>query len=256
VTATDSGLMDWVVELARAAGRMAAEAFGKGGAVIERKSDGSVVTETDRAVEALLWDRITEAFPDDGILGEELGERPGSSARRWLLDPIDHTEAFVLGVGEFSTIVAVEDEQGIVAAAVDVPIMGETMWAGRGRGAHRNGSPMQVSATETLRGAYLATSDLDDWPPGILRAAMAAGLRIRTWGGGYGVGLAVSGRVDAFVDYDLDAWDVAPALALAAEAGGKCTAFDGKTRLDGGNCVVAGPGIHSMLMNIFGEPAT
>jgi histidinol phosphatase-like enzyme (inositol monophosphatase family) len=248
----DAGLVDWGVKLARAAGAMALESFTAGPGEVDHKPDGSLVTAADRAIESFLREEIASTFPDDGILGEEGGESPGSSGRRWILDPIDGTEAFVHGVGEFSTLVALEDEAGIVLGIVEAPVVGETLWASRDGGGFLDGSPIRMSGASSPAGAFVATSDLEDWPDGAVARAWAAGSRLRTWGGGYGIGLAVSGRVDAFVDFDLDVWDVAPAAILAAECGGLCTDLEGVTRLDGGACLVAPPGLHAELLDVLG----
>jgi histidinol phosphatase-like enzyme (inositol monophosphatase family) len=249
---TDADLVDWAVQLARAAGERALQSFAAGPGKVDHKPDGSLVTAADRAIESFLREEIAAAFPDDGILGEEGGGSPGSSGRRWILDPIDGTEAFVHGVGEFSTLIALEDADGIVLGIVEAPVMGETLWASRDGGGFLNGSPIRMSDTSTPEGAFVATSDLEDWPDEAVADAWAAGLCLRTWGGGYGIGLAVSGRVDAFIDFDVDMWDVAPAAVLAAECGGLCTDLDGVNRLDGGVCLVAPPGLHAGLLDVMG----
>ena len=253
MTDVPPSLLEWTVDLARTAGAMAADAFRKGFGTVERKADGSVVSEADRAVESFLRERIAAACPHDGILGEEYGEEPGSSGRRWIVDPIDGTEAFVHGVAEFCTMIALEDADGVALGVIDVPVIGETIWARRAGGVFRNGSPIRMSARRSTRGAYVATSDLEDWPGAAVAAALATELRLRTWGGGYGVGLAVSGSVDAFIDFKVDVWDVAPAVILASEAGGVCTALDGSTRLDGGAFLVAGRALHSLLLELVTE---
>jgi fructose-1,6-bisphosphatase/inositol monophosphatase family enzyme len=211
-----------------------------------------VVTETDLAVEALLRERIAAAFPDDGILGEEYGEQPGTSGRRWIIDPIDGTEAFVHGVGQFSTLVALEDEHGIAAGAIEVPVMGETLWAGRGQGAFLNGNPISMSATTSPRGVLVTTSAPEEWSDEVLAAARALEMQIRTWSGGFGIGLALSGRVDAWVDFSPSIWDLAPADVIATEAGGVCVALDGTRRLDAGDCLVAPRGLSPALLEVFG----
>ncbi len=245
--------MEVAVSLAREGGAMALDAYGDNRGTVTYKDDGSVVTETDRAVESMLIDRITSLFPDDAVLGEEHGGRDGASGRRWILDPIDGTESFVHGVGEWCTMVAVEDETGVLVGVIDVPVLGETVWAGRGCGAFLNGASIAVGETTDPQGAYVATSDLDDWPEHVVAAARRAGLRPRTWGGGYGVGLAVSGRVDAFVDYDVDIWDVAPAAILASEAGGCFRAMEGSSELDRGTCVVTNAALLDSMLAIFSE---
>ena len=246
-------LIDAAVALAREGGAMALAAFEGVPGSVSYKADGSVVTETDRAVEAMLRQRIASLFPEDAIIGEEHGARQGTSGRRWLIDPIDGTEAFVHGVPEWSTLVAVEDEAGVQVGVIDVPALRETLWAGKGRGAFFNGAPIAVGDATDPSGAYVATSDLDDWPDTVVAAARHARLRPRTWGGGYGIGLAVSGRVDAFVDYKVDVWDVAPAAILAAEAGGRFCAFDGSEKLDRGTCLVTNATLRDPLLEIFSE---
>lgn len=160
MTDVPPSLLEWTVDLARTAGAMAADAFREGFGTAERKADGPVVSETDRAVESFVRERIAAKCPHDGILGEEYGEEPGSSGRRWIVDPIDGTAAFVQGVAEFCTMLALEDPDGIALGVIDVPVIGETIWARRAGGAFRNGSPIRVSARRSTHGAYVATSDL------------------------------------------------------------------------------------------------
>jgi histidinol-phosphatase len=247
----DPALVLEAVSLARQGAARALSAFRKGGLETDRKVDGSLVTATDRAVEAFLRERIRELHPEDAVLGEEHGALPGTSGRRWILDPIDGTEAFVHGVAEFSTLLAVEDERGPLVGVIVVPALGETTWGARGRGAFCDGVVIRVSDTAALRGAVVATSDLEDWPGGALSAAREAGVRLRTWGGGYGMALALSGRVDAFVDYDVDVWDLAPAAAIAPEAGGRFGALDGSTRADLGSGLVSNDRLHEDLLSVL-----
>jgi histidinol-phosphatase len=233
---------------------LAAEAFASGVGKVRHKPDGSVVTETDLAVESFLRERIAAAFPDDGILGEEYGEQLGTTGRRWIVDPIDGTEAFVHGVGLFSTLVALEDAQGIAAGAIEVPMMRETLWAGRRQGAFLNGESISMVTTASPRGVIVTTSAPEEWPDEVIAATRTLEMRIRTWTGGFGIGLALSGRVDAWVDYSPSIWDLAPASVLAAEAGGVCVALDGTDRLDAGTCLVAPLGLYRALLDVFGGP--
>ncbi len=249
----DPELIEMAVDLCRRAGALAASGFTPSLRRADLKADGSLVTDVDKEVESFMIREIGARFPDDTVVGEEHGERKGTSGFRWIIDPIDGTEAFVHGVAEFSTLVAVEDALGMAVGVIDVPVLGETFWAGRGTGAFLNGTPIHMTGASSIEGAYVATSDLEDWPDRVVAAAREAGLHPRTWGGGYGMGLALSGRVDAFVDYDLDLWDVAPAVVLAAEAGGVLTALDGTARPDRGTCLIAGRSLHAGLMGVFGE---
>ena len=75
---------------------------------VELKADDTPVTVADRRAEEHLRQLIVAAFPEDGILGEELAERPGSSGFRWILDPIDGTKSFIHGVPLYCTLIGVE----------------------------------------------------------------------------------------------------------------------------------------------------
>ena len=101
---------------------------------VERKGDGTPVTAADRDAERFLRERLAEAFPGDGVLGEEEAPTDGTTGRRWILDPIDGTKAFTCGVPLYSNLLALEDEHGIAVGVINLPALGETVWAGRGLG--------------------------------------------------------------------------------------------------------------------------
>src|SRR5919106_4563490 len=107
-------LLEFAVEIARGAGEITLQYFRKQPQT-SRKSDGSFVTIADRQAESYLRKRIGEKFPGDGILGEEEGETRGKSGRRWILDPIDGTFAFVHGVPLYGVLIALEmDGEAVV----------------------------------------------------------------------------------------------------------------------------------------------
>ena len=91
------------VEAAKEAGRITLKYFRRDDLDVELKCDDTPVTAADRQAEEHLRQRIAAAFPDDGILGEELAEQPGTSGFRWILDPIDGTKSFIHGVPLYST---------------------------------------------------------------------------------------------------------------------------------------------------------
>src|SRR5688500_17550901 len=103
--------LELAVEIAREAGEITLRYFGRDNFQVERKADDSPVTVADRSSEQHLRQRIEAAFPADGILGEEFGERPGTSGYRWILDPIDGTKSFIHGVPLYGTLIGVEHQQ-------------------------------------------------------------------------------------------------------------------------------------------------
>ena len=105
---------------------------------IERKDDGTFVTPADREIEALLRERIAEAYPDHAVLGEEEGDAGAADAKaRWIVDPIDGTHNFMRGVPIWATLIACERDGAIEVGVVSAPALGTRWWAGRGLGAYR-----------------------------------------------------------------------------------------------------------------------
>ena len=194
---------------------------------IERKSDGTPVTQADRAAERFLRERIAQAYPDDTVVGEEEADHLGSSTRRWVIDPIDGTKAFSHGVGTFSNLLYLEDEHGPAVGVINLPALGETVWAGRGRGAFLDGVACQVSDRSQVQGSYLTCSGFHGWTAEMFDRVNGAGVQIRTWGDAYGYALVASGRIEAMFDPVMAFWDVAPMLVILPEAGGTITRRDG-----------------------------
>src|SRR5688572_2549237 len=108
----------------------------------ERKADDSPVTVADRAIEQTLRAAIAERYPDDGILGEEMGRLEGRD-RLWVLDPIDGTKSFITGMPLFGTLIAVVTEDAPQIGIVEMPALGERWSASRGV-ATFNGGPCHV----------------------------------------------------------------------------------------------------------------
>ncbi len=247
----DPGLLEEAVELARAAGERTLRWFRARDLTVDRKGDGTPVTEADRSVERFLRDELARRHPDDAVLGEEEAPTDGSSGRRWIIDPIDGTKAFTHGVPLYSTLLAVEDPYGIAIGVIVLPALGETVWAGRGLGCFCNGEAARVSARTSSPGSYLTTSGYDYWPEAALMAARRSGMIMRTWGDGYGYALVATGRVEAMVDPVCAAYDVAAMPVILAEAGGRFTDLAGNERIDGGSGVASNGAVHDDVLRLF-----
>src|SRR5262249_21331320 len=127
---------------------------------IEWKQDLTPVTVADREAEALLRKTLLAAFPNDGFLGEESGDTPGSSGYRWVIDPIDGTRSFVRGIPLWATLVGLEYQGEQIVGVAEVPTFGLTYRALRGEGAHRNDRRIHVSNVDQLGDAYLYYSSI------------------------------------------------------------------------------------------------
>jgi histidinol-phosphatase len=247
----DPELLETAVTLARQAGELTLQYFRHDDLTIDRKGDGTPVTAADRGAERLLREELEQRFPDDGILGEEEAEKPGTSGRRWIIDPIDGTKAFTHGVPLYTNLLALEDGDGIAIGVINVPALGETVYAGRGLGCFDNGSPVSVNTHAGLADTYLSTSGYTPWDDDCLLRAKRAGLMLRTWGDGYGYVLVATGRIEAMYDPIAELYDLAPVPVIIAEAGGRFTSLDGQEGPGHGNGLATNGLVHDELLAIL-----
>jgi histidinol phosphatase-like enzyme (inositol monophosphatase family) len=221
--------LDLAVEAARSAGLITLEYFRRDDLAIELKCDDTPVTVADRKAEQYLRQRIAEAFPEDGIFGEEFDEQPGTSGFRWILDPIDGTKSFIHGVPLYSTLIGVEYGGQSVLGVIRIPALDECVYAARGLGAwyvqgDRSPTPARVSQHHPLSKALFVTSEVISFDragrrPVYDRLQSAARLT-RTWGDGYGYLMVATGRADVMVDPIMALWDAAAMPPILEEAGG------------------------------------
>jgi len=233
-------LLDFAARLAREAGDITQRHF-KGSFAAERKADNSFVTIADREAERFLRASIEQSFPDDSILGEEEGEKIGTSQRRWIIDPVDGTYSFVHGVPLYAVLIGLEIDGEPVLGAVNLPALDELVYAARGLGCFWNGEPARVSATKSLSEALLLSTDFGTAEQnGFGPAADALQRQVnarRTWGDAYGHVLVATGRADIMLDPVMNVWDCAALLPLLEEAGGSFTDWQGNRTIHGGNAI-------------------
>lgn len=195
---------------------------------IRTKSSGTdLVTDLDRAAEARIVERILGARPDDGVLGEEGGERTGSSGVRWVIDPLDGTTNYVYGYPAYSVSIAAEaDGQAVAAVVVDV-VRGERFTAAVGHGAHGDDRPLQVSSEDTLASALLGTGfSYDAASRGRQAEALVTVLPAvrdirRSGSAALDLCALAAGRLDGFWERGLSPWDRAAGTLIATEAGAR-----------------------------------
>lgn len=233
-------LLDAAQELARRTAAVAMRHF-RTALTVDAKSDGSPVTIADRAAEQAAREWIAHRFPDDGVLGEELGAYLPNAKRRWVIDPIDGTKSFVRGVPLWGSLVAVCEGESVLAGAACFPAVDELIAAAPGLGCWWNGGRAHVSTVSALAAATVLTTDerfLDDerrraaWRELAERAAVS-----RSWGDCYGYLLVASGRAEVMVDPVVSAWDAAALYPVVTEAGGTFTDWNGVASAFGGSII-------------------
>jgi histidinol-phosphatase len=232
-------LMEFAAQLAREAGEITLQYYHR--VKPDLKADGTYVTAADREAERYLRARIEEKFPDDSILGEEYGERSGSSDSRWILDPIDGTFSFVHGVPFYGVLIGLEVGGEPAVGVINIPALGEIAYAARGCGCFWNGEPARVSTVASPAEALLLSTDFkacEKYGFGEaadeLQSLVAAR---RTWGDCYGHLLVATGRAEIMLDPIMNLWDCAALLPVVEEAGGTFTNWRGERTINGGNAI-------------------
>jgi len=197
---------------------------------IETKSSSTdMVTEVDRASEALIVKRILAARPSDGILGEEGTNREGESGVRWVIDPLDGTTNFLYGFPAYAVSIGVEVDGEPVAGVVHDAARHETFTARRGGGAFRDGTPIRVSSQAQLPLALVGSGFGYDAAHRAHQARVLAALlgqvRDLRRAGSAALDLCsvACGRLDAYFEGPLNAWDVSAGTLIVREAGGIAT---------------------------------
>jgi histidinol-phosphatase len=242
------------VEAARRAGQVAMRYF-DGSFEVEWKSDQSPVTVADREAEQSLRTVLHAAFPQDGFLGEEYGDSPGTSGFRWIIDPIDGTRNFVRGIPIWATLVGLEYKGEQIAGIAEVPALGHTYRALRGDGAFRNDRRIRVSDVGTLADSILFYTSLswflnagrgDDFLALIRRTDKQRG-----FGDFYGHVLVAQGSGEVMVEHGVHAWDVAALKPLVEEAGGRYSDWDGTPSIHSPHVVVSNGKLHDEVLAIL-----
>jgi myo-inositol-1(or 4)-monophosphatase len=254
--------------IAREAGARLREFF-SAGVETEYKGDVDLVTVADRASEKLIRERLSAAFPEHGIYGEEGTRDRLDGMFRWYVDPLDGTTNFAHGFPQFCVSLGLEErgaglaprEDGtLVAAVIYDPLRDELFAAERGRGALLNGKPMRVSRTPELAEALTATGfpshkrhenpNIHFYQEFTLRSH---GVR-RAGSAALDLAYVAAGRLDGFWEFKLNPWDTAAGILLVEEAGGQVTDFSGAHfRLDSREVLASNGRIHAELLGLFAD---
>jgi histidinol-phosphatase len=197
---------------------------------VERKADGSYVTEFDRAAERHIRDVLTDHADNPWpILGEELGGDVEGAEFYWIIDPIDGTTAFTRGLPNFGTLVALDDAKArrAVAGVIHLPAFDETYTAARGSGARCNGVPIKVAARREWRDRLISAPSGETFKTAGFEAGYERlcrqGAHLRGNGDCWMHAMVARGSVDVLVEFGLRRWDIAASEVLIEEAGGRCT---------------------------------
>lgn len=233
------------------------------GVTADQKADDSPVTAADRACEAYLVSALREAFPDDGILGEEGAREDGRSGRRWVIDPIDGTREFLRGIPLWSNLLALEAEGEVVVGVCNLAAQDELYWAARGQGAwveraadNRKSQRLTASAITRKDRAVVCLSTFNGLARHPLKDRaldyLAGAWAVRSVSGCFEAMLVASGRAEAWIELAAASWDLCALQVIAEEAGARFFNFGGGRSPHAGHCVICAPGLEAELRALVG----
>jgi histidinol phosphatase-like enzyme (inositol monophosphatase family) len=218
------------------------------------------VTEGDRAAEAIIRSEIQKIYPDHTILGEEHGATAGTMPYRWVIDPIDGTRAFILGLPTWGTLIGLEFNGVPMIGLMNQPFTRDRFWSDGQASYFRSGdSPARKISTRssvTLNNAQMACTHPDMFDAGFEAHAYAAitanAKSCRLGTDCFGYALLAAGLIDLVVEAKLQPYDVVALIPIINNAGGVITTWDGGDAQHGGRIVAAANAkLHAEVLDII-----
>ena len=247
-----------LLDLALRVGKKAAELLSARPDVLEvstKSSDVDIVTQMDKASEALIVSSILAQRPNDGIIGEEGAERKSTSGITWVIDPLDGTVNYFYEMPGWNVSIAAKDKDGVVVGVVVSPTINSTWWAIRGEGSFHNGKKLTCNDPVELNRTMLATGFAYESEKRAVQlnciSTLLPHIRDIRRNGAAAVDLCFvgSGNVDAYFESGLHEWDIAAGGLIAQEAG----AIISTNEIGGQKFILAaGPHLHQILKNTLG----
>ncbi len=263
-----SGLVRVMERAARKAGGKLRRDFGEVEHLqVSRKGPADFVSKADQIAERTLYDELLAARPDWGFVLEEGGIIEGDPTKpRWIVDPLDGTSNFLHGIPHFAISIAVQEPKlggggwgDVTAAVIYQPVIDETYWAEKSRGAWLHDGRLRVSSRNRLSDALIATGtpyqghgDFEEWSK-IFSAVgpQIAGIR-RFGAASLDLAWLAAGRYDGFWESGLSDWDTAAGCLIVREAGGFVTDFRGRSQpIHSAQVLAANDALHSKLHKLL-----
>ena len=227
-----------------------------GDLIVEQKATQDLVSNADRDVEVFIRTALKNAFPDDGIVGEEHEEVKGSSGYTWVIDPIDGTANFLTSIPAWCVVLACVHNDSTIIGAIFVPDTNELFWGAKNAGAYLNDAPIKVSNTQGLDHGSTGVGMSGRTPPHqvvsfIDLLVREDGVFFRNASGALMLAFVAAGRLIGYAEPHMNAWDCLAGQLLIAEAGGKVEPQSADMMLkEGGRVVASGPGVFEKLVNM------
>ena len=209
----------------------------------KRAADWDPVTEGDRAAERVIREAIEKTYPTHGIIGEEYGEKKGSSAYTWILDPIDGTRAFVIGMPTWTTLIALYKDGKPFLGLMNQPFVGEVFYGSPDGAFFQRGSDkraLKCALPKPLAQALAGTTSPHLYQPESHIENLRRKTRLLRYGGdAYFFALVAAGHMDIALDAGVQIYDIAALIPIVTAAGGVVGCWDDGDVTKGGNVMMA-----------------
>lgn len=234
------------LDLIREAGQLANGYFNdRGSLTIQSKGPQDLASEADLNTELLIRERLAKAFPEDAFLGEETPPTAYEEGQGiWVVDPIDGTQPFCLGLSSWCVSIAFVRNGVLEFGMVNAPARSELFAGGRNVPSTLNGKLIRVSAAASIREGLTATgyspkSGPQQFLAGFTRFLEAGGMFYREGSGALALCYVAAGRLVGFFEPVIKSWDALGALAVCEGAGARASDFLGGGGLFKGNSLIA-----------------
>ncbi|MFK3679384.1 inositol monophosphatase family protein [Microbacterium sp. NPDC090218] len=252
--------LELALRLADAADAQSLPRFDAADLEISTKADNSHVTDADLATERAIRTMLEAERPEDGIFGEEFGAQ-GSTHRQWIIDPIDGTANFLRGVPLWGTMIALAVDGVPQVGVVSMPALGRRWWAASGEGSWTvtDGEPrrLQTSSVAALDDASISFQSIAQWAgAGRLDTLLKVAARVwrdRAYGDVYAYMLLAEGRIDMVAEFDVKEYDIAAAVPIVREAGGRMTAVDGDETISARSTLATNGRLHDDFLKLMND---
>lgn len=251
--------LDLALELADIADSISLTRFTAQDLQIETKPDLTPVTDADKSVEQALKNYLSEAAPNDALIGEEFGST-GASSRKWIIDPIDGTANFMRGVPVWATLIALSIDGKPTVGVVSAPALGKRWWAAPGVGSFAreiDGSirSLNVSNISDLEHSSLSYNSLQMWDrAGKLNQLVELSRKIwrtRAFGDFWSYMLLAEGSLDIVAEHDLKIYDIAALVPIVEQAGGTFSDLSGELTESSSSVLATNGKLHAAAISAF-----
>ncbi len=220
------------------------------------------VTKADQAAERAMVRHLERVFPTHGILGEEYGTQRPDARFCWVLDPIDGTRAFIMGLPTWGTLIGLRDGDTAIMGVMNQPFTGERYWAMSNaaylRSPDGKTKRLKTRACTKLTDAIFSCTTPELFAPGRqqkILASLRGQVRLTRYGADcYGYCQLAAGHIDVIVEPGLQPYDIVALIPIIEAAGGRITTFDGGSPINGGDIVATGdPKLHTQVLDLINE---